>query len=467
MLFSSLEFLYGFLPLLLVLYFALPKSLRNGLLLIFSLFFYYYGEQGRVVLLLFSVLVAYLGALGAAKWRGTPRGKAAMLISVGVEVGLLAVFKYTDFFLASINAALGTSIPLTGILLPIGISFYVFQTVSYIIDVWRGEVEPQANPLTLATYVALFPQLIAGPIVRYRDVAQELRETKRSISDISAGASRFVAGLGKKVLIANVLANIGLEYHAVQTPSLLFCWLYLIANTLHIYFDFSGYSDMAIGLGRMFGFSFPENFRYPFAAESISDFWRRWHMTLGTWFRDYVYFPLGGSRVGKGRLVRNLLTVWLLTGLWHGAAWNFVLWGLYFGMLLIGEKLFWGQFLNNAPKVLRHIYVAAVVLLSFAIFDAGSIAELGATLAGLFGRSNAPLTDTAALYYLKSNAVILAVSVFLSVPTVPILTARFQHKKWCKKLSEILKPAFTMAILIASTAFLVDGSYNPFLYFRF
>lgn len=467
MLFSSLEFLYAFLPLLLLVYFIVPKSWKNGVLLIASLFFYFYGEQKRAGLLLLSVAVSYLGAWVIDRKRGTPWAKVALVASLGIQLGLLGVFKYADFVISTINGILHTQIPMTGILLPIGISFYTFQALSYVVDVYRDTVPLQKNPLHLATYVALFPQLIAGPIVRYSDVERELEQREHRISYFGYGAERFVVGLSKKVLLANVLYELCVDFRAAENPSVLLCWLYAVAYTLHLYFDFSGYSDMAIGLGKMLGFHFPENFRYPFAAASISDFWRRWHMTLGSWFRDYVYFPLGGSRVSRGKLIRNLFIVWGLTGLWHGAAWTFVVWGLFFGMLLGGEKLLWGKALDRAPRWLKHLYVVPLLLVSFVIFDAANLTELSGTLAGMAGLTGAGFADGASLYLLRSYGPVLAASLVFALPVVPAVAGRLEKYNWWPVARGILMPLTMAGLLVACTAFLVDGSFNPFLYFRF
>ena len=467
MLFSSLEFLYAFLPLLLLVYFLAPRGWKNGVLLIASLFFYFYGEQKRAGLLLLSVAVSYLGALVIDRKRGTPWAKVALVGSLAIQLGLLGIFKYADFVLSTINGIFNTQIPMTGILLPIGISFYTFQALSYVVDVYRNDVPVQKNPIQLATYVALFPQLIAGPIVRYGDVARELQHREHSLSQFGRGAERFVVGLSKKILIANVLYELCVDFRAAENPSVLLCWLYAVAYTLHLYFDFSGYSDMAIGLGRMLGFRFPENFRYPFAAASISDFWRRWHMTLGSWFRDYVYFPLGGSRVSRGKLIRNLFVVWFLTGLWHGAAWTFALWGLFFGLLLGGEKLLWGTALERAPRWVGHLYVVPLLLVSFVIFDSADLAQLGQTLAGMVGLNGAGISDSQALYLLGSYGPVLVAALVLSLPVGPALATKLERVFWWPAARAILAPVTMAALLLACTAFLVDGSFNPFLYFRF
>ncbi len=396
-----------------------------------------------------------------------PLKKLCLWISIGVCLAMLGVFKYADFFIGNVNSIVGTSLTLPNIALPIGISFYTFQALSYVVDVYRGEVAVQKNPFTLATYVAFFPQLIAGPIVRYQEVEKELRFRKHSFEGFSEGVTRFVLGLGKKVLIANVLYSLCQTFREQAAPTTLFYWMYIIGYTLHLYFDFSGYSDMAIGLGKMMGFKFPENFNYPFISKSISEFWRRWHMTLGSWFRDYVYFPLGGSRVSKWKLVRNLFVVWMFTGMWHGAAWNFIVWGVFFGLLLVGEKLLWGKALEKTPKVFQHAYVIFLFLVSFVIFDSTSFPDMLRNLQGVFGIGTSGFADSVSLYYLISFAPILVAAGFLSTPAMSILGKKLKASEKGSAVLSVVTPIGVAALLIAVTAFLVDGSFNPFLYFRF
>lgn len=467
MLFSSLEFLYGFLPLVLILYFSVPFRLKNYVLLIFSLGFYFYGEQARVILMLVCVAVCYIGALLIDKVKEKGLKKLFLWLSIAVCLGMLGVFKYADFFIANVNSLTGASFALTGIILPIGISFYTFQALSYVVDVYRGNVAVQKNPFTLATYVSCFPQLIAGPIVRYQEVEKELAFRRHTFEGFAEGIKRLVLGLGKKVLVANVLYSLCETFKAQENPTTLFYWLYIISYTLHIYFDFSGYSDMAIGLGRMMGFKFPENFNYPFISRSISEFWRRWHMTLGGWFRDYVYFPLGGSRVGKLKLVRNLFVVWMFTGLWHGAAWNFVIWGVYFGLLLVGEKMLWGKALKKLPKIIQHTYVLILLLISFVVFDSTSFGEMLRNLQGVFGIGTSGFADTTSLYYLISFLPIIAAAAFLSTPAMSLFAKRLNTNIKTATALSVITPIGLALMLIAVTAFLVDGSFNPFLYFRF
>lgn len=464
MLFSSVTFLYAFLPLTLLAYFAAPKRLRNGVLLAVSLIFYFFGEPVWVVLLLLSSVSDYAWSLLIEKHRETPKkAKVFLIASIVVNLGLLGFFKYADFLIGTVNSLLGTSIPLTGVALPIGISFFTFQTMSYTIDVYRGKAHAQKNFLTLATFVCLFPQLIAGPIVRYTDVAAELEDRRSTLDGIALGFRRFAFGLGKKVLLANAMGELCAAFRASKDQSVLFFWIYAAAFTLQIYFDFSGYSDMAIGLGRVFGFQFPENFNYPYISSSITEFWRRWHMTLGGWFRDYVYIPLGGNRVSKGKWMRNLAVVWLLTGLWHGASWNFVLWGALFGVLLMLEKLWLGVWLSRRPRFFQHLYVLLLVVISFVIFNADGLSGVRSDLAGLFGLSGLPAVSFDALYYLRSYGVLLLVCIVGAMPLGKRLYARVENAR----VMTVLEPVVVAALLAAVTASLVDGSFNPFLYFRF
>lgn len=464
MLFSSITFLYAFLPLTLLAYFLAPKRWRNGVLLLASLIFYFFGEPVYTSLLLISSVSDYLWSLLIEKHReDRKKAKAFLILSIVINLGLLGFFKYADFLIGTVNSLLGTSIPLTGVALPIGISFFTFQTMSYTIDVYRGKAHAQKNFLTLATFVCLFPQLIAGPIVRYTDVAAELEDRRSTLDGIALGFRRFAFGLGKKVLLANAMGELCAAFRASKDQSVLFFWIYAVAFTLQIYFDFSGYSDMAIGLGRVFGFQFPENFDYPYISRSITEFWRRWHMTLGGWFRDYVYIPLGGNRVSKGKWMRNLAVVWLLTGLWHGASWNFVLWGALFGVLLMLEKLWLGDWLSRRPRFFQHLYVLVLVVISFVIFNADGLSGVRSDLAGLFGLSGLPAVSFDALYYLRSYGVLLLVCVVGALPLGKRLYARVENAG----VMTVLEPAAVAALLAAVTASLVDGSFNPFLYFRF
>ncbi len=459
MLFSGLPFLYCFLPAVLAAYFLAPGRWRNGVLLAASLFFYAWGES-RYVLLMIGTIAVFYGcgmAIGRSKTR---RGKRLWLtVSICAGVALLGVFKYADFLLDSLGAVTGLRPPRLGLALPIGISFYTFQCMSYAVDVYRGDTVPQKNPITFGAYVSLFPQLIAGPIVRYTQVARELESRRHTLEDFALGLRRFLFGLGKKVLLANQFGELTQLYRASGEKSVLFCWLYAIAFTLHIYFDFSGYSDMAIGLGRIFGFRFPENFDYPYLCGSVTEFWRHWHMTLSGWFRDYVYIPLGGNRVSRPRWVLNILTVWMLTGLWHGASWNFVLWGLLFAVFLLLEKAVPG--LRRLPRGLAQGYVLLVVMFSFVLFNAESLAQAGMDCAGMIGAAGLPGVTAQALYYLRSYGALLLAGILGATPLPKRLGLRIAGRA---PVLEILAMA---ALLLLCTAYLVDGSFNPFLYFRF
>ncbi len=459
MLFSSIPFLFYFLPAVVIVYFLIPQKLKNAFLLLASLLFYAWGEPRYVFLMAAAIILFYIYGIAVEK---SERHKKLWLgAAVATGVAMLAVFKYADFALDNWNRLTGMSIPLLRFALPIGISFYTFQCVSYVIDVYRGHTVAQKNIINFGTYVSLFPQLIAGPIVRYVDVEKELAQRKTDWEGFCDGAFQFLVGLGKKVLIANALGQLTETFRASQDLSVLFYWLYAIAFTLHIYFDFSGYSDMAIGLGRLFGFRFPRNFDYPYTSRSIAEFWRRWHMTLGGWFRDYVYIPLGGNRVSKGRWVINILAVWMLTGLWHGASWNFVVWGLLFAAMLLIEK--WVPALQKLPDFLRRSYVLLIVILSFVIFNANTLAQAGRDIAGMFGFLGVPLVSVEALYCLRSYAVLFVVGIVGATPLARNTASRLGERP----ISAVLRPVIAAALLLGCTAFLVDGSFNPFLYFRF
>ncbi len=459
MLFSGIPFLFYFLPAVAIVYFLTPWKLKNTFLLLASLLFYAWGEPRYVFLMAAAIILFYI--YGLAVERSKKRKKLWLSAAVLTGVAMLAVFKYADFALENWNRLTGMDIALLRFALPIGISFYTFQCISYVIDVYRGHTRAQRNIVNFGTYVALFPQLIAGPIVRYVDVEKELVERRTSLENFSDGLFQFLVGLGKKVLIANAFGQLTETFRASQDLSVLFFWLHAIAFTLHIYFDFSGYSDMAIGLGRIFGFRFPRNFDYPYTSRSITEFWRRWHMTLGGWFRDYVYIPLGGNRVGKGRWVVNIFAVWMLTGLWHGAAWNFVVWGLLFAVMLLIEK--WVPFLQKLPDFLRRGYVLLVVVISFVIFNASTLTQAGRDIAGMFGFGNVPLMSVEALYCLRSYAVLFLIGIIGATPFVRNAAVRLGKTS----ASAVLRPVLAALLLLVCTAFLVDGSFNPFLYFRF
>ena len=463
MLFSGIPFLFYFLPCVLLVYFIVPQKGRNAVLLAASLFFYGWGEPKFLLFMVFAIVQGYVFARLIARGRGK---KLFLALSLVLSFALLAYCKYADFFLENFNAVTGLSLPLLKIALPIGISFYTFQIASYEIDVYRGDVAAQRNFIDFAAYVAMFPQLIAGPIVRYRDIAPQLKERTHSLEAAASGASRFAVGLAKKVLIANVLAQLISAYKASAEQTVLYAWLYAIAFTLQIYFDFSGYSDMAIGLGRIFGFTFPENFAYPYISKSITEFWRRWHISLGTWFRDYLYIPLGGSRCSRARHIFNILVVWMATGFWHGAAWNFIFWGLVYAVLLIAEKFFLLPALKKG-SVLPHIYVLLAVTLGFVLFDASSVSDALHWLGALFGVGAAPGLGTEAVYMLRSYGVVLALAALGATPLPARLLKRAQEAKPLAPVMAVAAPLSTLALLALCTAFLVDGSFNPFLYFRF
>ena len=461
MLFSSVTFLYYFLPAVVILYFLVPRGMKNAVLLLFSLAFYGWGEPKLLGLMVFTILVFYGCGLMIGISETQKVKKLWLTVSVVISIGLLAIFKYADFFIDSFNAVTGLSLPLLRLALPVGISFYTFQSLSYTIDVYRGHVPAQKNPISFGAYVALFPQLIAGPIVRYVDVARELEERTHSWEDFCLGLRRFLVGLGKKILIADNFALLMKLFRESEGKSVLFYWLYAVAFMLNIYFDFSGYSDMAIGLGRIFGFRFIENFNYPYLSKSVTEFWRRWHMSLGSWFRDYIYIPMGGNRVSRARWVFNILTVWMLTGLWHGAAWNFVLWGLLFGILLMVEK--WVPGLQKLPAVLRHGYVLLVVCLSFVLFNADSLSQALSDMGGMFGFAGVPLVNGESLYYLRSYGPLFVMGMVGATPIVRDTARKLGEKPY----GAVLEVGMMAVLLMVCSAYLVDGSFSPFLYFRF
>lgn len=460
MLFSSIPFLYVFLPAVLILYFAAPKKLKNTVILLSSLVFYACGEPKYVVLMVISILSGYVFGLLIERFR--KHAKLFLTLAAVTSLGLLGYFKYADFFISNFNALTGLSLPLAKIALPIGISFYTFQILSYDIDVYRGEVKAQKNIINFAAYVTMFSQLIAGPIVRYSDIAAQLETRVHGIDKTTVGIRRFVLGLGKKILIANALGELCDTFRASGDKSVLFFWIYAIAFTLHIYFDFSGYSDMAIGLGKIFGFDFIENFDYPYISASVTEFWRRWHISLGTFFRDYVYIPLGGNRVSKPRWMFNIFVVWFLTGMWHGAAWNFIVWGLYFAVILMIEKLWLLPHIKKM-KVLPHVTTLFLVVISFVIFNANSMGEAFSYIGAMFGAGEYPLVSREALYYLRSYAVVFVLALFGATP----LPKKIFSSEKCRKLVMFAEPVALVVLMLVMTAYLVDGSFNPFLYFRF
>ncbi len=470
MLFSSITFLFFFLALVLGCYYIVPRFLKNAVLLVFSLVFYAWGEPVYVFLMLASIVVAYITGILCDKERFKSKlPLVSMILAVVWNMGLLLFFKYTDFFINNANSFMHLDLKPLGLTLPIGISFYSFQTLSYVIDVYRGEVKPQKNFLNLATYVTLFPQLIAGPIVRYQTIEEQLSSRKESLSQFSRGVKRFAVGLGKKVILAN---NIGALFTAISSApqsqqSVAASWMGIIAYTFQIYFDFSGYSDMAIGLGKMFGFDFLENFNYPYISDTITEFWRRWHISLSSWFRDYVYIPLGGNRRGKVRQCVNIMIVWFLTGFWHGANWNFMLWGVYFGVILLCEKLFLLKALKKLPALIRHIYALLLIVIGWGIFAFEDTSALTQNFKNMFGLGGLPLWNgTYDRQWLMQNIWLFAVLVIASTPLF-----RYFGQKLTEKApavySCVAEPICVGALLVISAAYLASNSFNPFLYFRF
>lgn len=461
MVFSSITFLFYFLPIVLAIYYIVPNKFKNIILLISSFFFYFYGEPKYVLIMALSIITTYI--FGILIDKHSKYKKLFLILSITISLGILVYFKYIDFLITNINLWLTNKIDLINVILPIGISFYTFQLISYIADVYNGKAKVQKNILKLAMYVSLFPQLIAGPIVRYTTIEEQIEKREYSLEKFSLGIRRFIIGLGKKVLIANVLGELIQIFLVSNEKSILFYWIYAIANMLQIYFDFSGYSDMAIGLGKMFGFEFLENFNYPYIATSITDFWRRWHISLSSWFRDYVYIPLGGNRVRKIKWLRNILIVWLLTGLWHGAAWNFIIWGIYFGILLIIEKLFMGKYLEKLPKIIQRLYTLIIVMISFIIFSGENTNQILQNLKGLIEINNVPIITEESLYYFKSYIVTIIIGI---IGATPILKNIANSKK-IHSIINIFEPIFLLLILVVCTSYIIDGSFNPFLYFRF
>ena len=465
MLFTSISFLYYFLPALIIIYFITPKKYKNIILLIASLLFYFYGEPKYVFLMIAEIIIAYIGAILIDKYKN--QSKNILIITLFIHVFLLIIFKYTDFIIQTINDISNANIKLLNIALPIGISFYTFQIISYIIDVYNGKVNVQKNIIKLATYVSLFPQLVAGPIVRYQTVEKELDDRTHSFNNFAYGIRRFTIGLAKKVLIANALGELCSKAFLVDEKTVVFFWIFGISYMLQLYFDFSAYSDMAIGLGRIFGFNFPENFNYPYISKSITEFWRRWHISLSTWFKDYVYIPLGGNRDGKYKQIRNILIVWLLTGIWHGANWTFLIWGLLFGIILIIEKLWLNKLMEKLPSFIRRIYVLFIVMILFIIFNSDNMSVALTNIKGLFGMNGEAFVNDYTLHYLKSYLPVLIIALVGSTPFIKILIDKLRKNKYVNNIINILEPILIVVILVVVTSYLIDNSYNPFLYFRF
>ena len=460
MVFTSINFLYYFLPTVLILYFIVPKKYKNLLLLISSLLFYFYGEPKYIILMIIEIVLAYFEARLIEKYKS----KEIFIFSIFIHVLLLCIFKYTNFLITNINGIFNTNISLLNIVLPIGISFYTFQIISYLVDVYKEKVKAQKNFISLATYVSLFPQLIAGPIVRYETINDELDNRKQTFNDFSSGISRFIIGLSKKVLIANILGELCNIFILSNEKTVLFYWIYGISYSLQIYFDFSAYSDMAIGLGRMFGFHFMENFDYPYISKSITEFWRRWHISLSSWFKDYI--PLGGSREGTFKLIRNILIVWLLTGLWHGSEWTFVIWGMFIGILLVIEKLLLNKYIEKLPSIVRRIYTLFIIMISFIIFSGSNINESFNNIVGLFNFSN-PFINKFTIHYLKDYGLVLIIAIFLSTPILKNTIIKLKKNKKINNIINILDIIVLLILLVIVTSYLIDSSYNPFLYFRF
>ena len=465
MLFTSISFLYYFLPALIIIYFITPKKYKNIILLIASLLFYFYGEPKYVFLMIAEIVIAYIGAILIDKYKS--QSKNILIITLFIHVFLLIIFKYTDFIIQTINDISNANIKLLNIALPIGISFYTFQIISYIIDVYNGKVKVQKNIINLATYVSLFPQLVAGPIVRYQTVEKELDDRVHSFNNFAYGIRRFSIGLAKKVLIANALGELCTKAFVLNETTVIFYWIFGISYMLQLYFDFSAYSDMAIGLGRIFGFNFPENFNYPYISKSITEFWRRWHISLGTWFKDYVYIPLGGNRDGKYKQIRNILIVWLLTGIWHGANWTFLIWGLLFGIILIIEKIFLNKFMEKLPSFIKRIYVLFIVMILFIIFNAENMSVALTNIKGLFGMNGEVFVNDYTLHYLKSYLPLLIIAFLGATPFIKTLIDKLRKNKYANNIINILEPILIVIILVVVTSYLIDNSYNPFLYFRF
>lgn len=473
MIFSSLLFLFRFLPAVLILYYIVPRSLRNLVLLLFSLLFYAWGEPVYIILMIVSILVSYVGGIVVDKWKCEGNMRAArisLIVSSVVSLSLLGFFKYADFAVRTVNGLTGAGLDLLNIALPIGISFYTFQTMSYTIDVYRGEALVQKNLISFGAYVTMFPQLIAGPIVQYKTIDKQLRSRRETAEEFAQGIHRFMIGLGKKVLLAN---NAGALWESVSAMSAgelpaLTAWMGLAAYSFQLYFDFSAYSDMAIGLGHMFGFQFLENFNYPYISKSITEFWRRWHISLSTWFRDYVYIPLGGNRVNTWKHVRNIFVVWLLTGIWHGASWNFVVWGVYYGALLLLEKFVLGKYLKRLPGVLQHFYCIFFVMIGWNLFVFDDMGRGLEFLRALFGGYGQGIMNRETIYLFYNNVVLLillaAGSTKLPKKIGDWICARTGKNEIA---AVIIRNAFYAGIFFLSVAWLVDASYNPFLYFRF
>ncbi len=450
MVFSSITFIFYFLPIVLAIYYIVPHKFKNIVLLVASLLFYFYGEPKYVITMVISIIITYIFGILINKYR--KYDKIFLILSIFINVGILVYFKYTNFIIQNINLWLSKKIDFIYVALPIGISFYTFQLISYIVDVYRKDVDVQKNFFNLAMYISLFPQLIAGPIVRYSTIEKQITQRTHTFLKFSIGVRRFIVGLGKKVLIANVLGELCSVFLNSNDNSVLFYWLYAIANMLQIYFDFSGYSDMAIGLGKMFGFEFTENFNYPYISSNVREFWKRWHISLSSWFRDYIYIPLGGNRVSTIKWVRNILIVWFLTGLWHGAAWNFIVWGIYFGIILIIEKIFLNKISNKVPIFLSRICTLLIIMISFIIFSGEGIEEIVRNIEGLVAVKTNYFATKESIYYFKSYFIIIIVGILGSTPIFRNITKTEKFHK----LFNFLEPFWLAVVMLLSTCYIID-----------
>lgn len=459
MLFSSITFIYFFLPILIFTYYLTPKKHKNIILLIFSTIFYIIGEPKYIILLLTSCIINYYLSkkIETSKYK-----KQILIIALIYNIGQLLIFKYTDFFIKNINTILNTNINYLYLILPLGISFYTFQNIGYIVDVYKNKHKKAKNIIEYMTYITFFPQLIAGPIVRYIDIKEQLNTRKTTYKTFYEGIKRFTIGLSKKILLANVIGEITKN---IITQTVISSWLKPILYTLQIYFDFSGYSDMAIGLALMFGFKIKENFNYPLIASSITDFWRRWHISLSSWFKDYIYIPLGGNKVKTKKWIRNILIVWLLTGFWHGANYNFIIWGIYFGLILIIEKKLIKKYLDKT-KIIKYIYTSLIIIISFLIFNTTELNELTINLKNMFFINKIPLINNEILFHIRNNIILILISILAATPVPKYILNKIKTTK-LNKLINILEPITYILLLILTTAFLLDESFNPFLYFRF
>lgn len=466
MVFSSIVFLFTFLPIMLLVYYIAPKKIKNFVLLIGSLIFYAWGEPVYIFLMILTTISNYILARIIALMRKENKRKMYLIITIVLDLAILGFFKYWGLLIDTINGIFSTSISYTQLALPIGISFYTFQALSYVIDVYLKKVEVQKNIIDFGAYITMFPQLVAGPIVRYSDIATQLKSREHTINGFGIGVEKFIIGLGKKVLLAN---NIGMLWNTIQAQSLselsvLTAWLGAIAYTLQIYFDFSGYSDMAVGLGRMFGFKFIKNFDYPYISKSVTEFWRRWHISLSSWFKEYVYIPLGGNRKGTGKQIRNLLIVWGLTGLWHGASYNFIIWGLYYGVLLIIEKFILGKYIEKLPNIIKNIYTMLIVIIGWVFFASPDLGWAVDYIKVLFGIGKHAFIDGNFIYYIKNYLILL---IILIIASRPFVYSRFSKLKKKDNSWAIIAAIIEFAMFAIVIAYLLNASYNPFLYFRF